>query len=197
MHSLLGYDTIKEKGKRELLNVATKVCDTCVNAKFYFHAGTYWEPPEYGMDCAKEEEFTEDWDVDFGGTIDCPLYEHGIHSWEQLEMELGICNAEKAVYNGTECGAWIEQEDIHGGSGILLGSIVEGVDWGTETYYLGYPFTMAKFWETLEAVDEEAKDIWNMTHGCEHCFDGLLENEYGYHMIDTDCPVCKGEGIKL
>ena len=172
--------------------MAKKVCETCVNARFYFHGGSYWEPPEYGMYCVKENEFTEDWHEDYGITLDCPLFVEGIHSWEQLERQLDG-NAKKAVYNGTDCGAWIRDCDSMGAE---VGSIVEGVDLETDTYYLPYPFTMEQLWEALGCVDDEAENIWNITHGCEHCLGGE-PNEYGYYSIDPDCPVCKGEGVVL
>tara|TARA_R110000764_G_scaffold35204_1_gene78706 strand:+ start:2714 stop:3070 length:357 start_codon:yes stop_codon:yes gene_type:complete len=60
------------------------------------------------------------------------------------------------TYKFTDCGAWVS-EDEHG---IDVGSIVEGVDEGTPTHSLKYPFPIKKFWEELQAVEDEADQIW-------------------------------------
>lgn len=84
---------------------------------------------------------------------------------------------------------------------LIDGSIVEGVDYGTEEHYLKWPFTKEVFWETVEAVDDEANSIWEETHGCEHCWSGEPNMEfiskYDMRPIDKNCPHCKGEGIML
>jgi len=76
---------------------------------------------------------------------------------------------------------------------IAIGSIVEGVDWNTETHELKYPFTEEDFWEAIALVECEAKDIWNSTHGCEKC--GEEDYETGYIAINPLCESCKGKGI--
>jgi hypothetical protein len=94
---------------------------------------------------------------------------------------------EKYVYKYTDCGAHVAR--IEGG--VSVGSIVEGVDWGTEEHELMYPFAADAWWKALQAVEDEAKEIWQETHGCDSC----PENpETGYHMIDPNCPECHGEG---
>ena len=67
---------------------------------------------------------------------------------------------EKYIYKFTVCGASVEFKD----NGVTIGSIVEGVDYGTEYYTLEFPFTKEVFWETIESVEAEAKQIWDETH---------------------------------
>ena len=100
------------------------------------------------------------------------------------------------TYKYTACGAWIHESDW----GIALGSIVEGVDEGTQTYRLSYPFTIDQFQDALQSVEDEATDIWQATHGCEDCHDHPQvdewgnEREFGAWPINPDCKACKGEG---
>ena len=75
-------------------------------------------------------------------------------------------SVQKAIYKGTSCGAWIEPI---GNTGVTVGSIVEGVDWGTETHSLHYPFRESDLWSALEKVEAEANEIWESTHGCDEC----------------------------
>lgn len=75
--------------------------------------------------------------------------------------------------------------------GVVLGSIVEGVDHGTSDYELPFPFTRDDLFETLEKVEHQANEIWNLTHGCPHCGP---RDEMGYIKINPDCTSCKGEG---
>jgi hypothetical protein len=79
--------------------------------------------------------------------------------------------------------------------GISIGSIVEGVDYGTETQNLTYPFSAKAFWAAISHVEQEAKNIWNDTHGCPKC--GLKNPETGERAINPKCKACKGEGIIL
>ena len=98
----------------------------------------------------------------------------------------------KAIWKGTSCGAWIEP--ITGNLGVTVGSIVEGVDWGTDTHCLRYPFKESDLWSALEKVEVEANEIWDSTHGCDECGD---PDEYngGHIHINPECPSCKGEGV--
>lgn len=107
------------------------------------------------------------------------LCEHvGVGSTELLK---------RAVYKYTSCGAWVAFED----GCVKVGSIVEGVDQTTETHTLVYPFTDHDWDMALEAVEKEADEIWNATHGCEACGE---EDEFGNRPINPNCPVCGGEG---
>tara|TARA_B100001540_G_C15688188_1_gene588033 strand:+ start:52 stop:441 length:390 start_codon:yes stop_codon:yes gene_type:complete len=103
------------------------------------------------------------------------------------------------IYKYTACGAWIHESDW----GIALGSIVEGVDEGTQTYTLNYPFTIDQFQDALQSVEDEATDIWQATHGCEDCHDEPQvdewgnEREFGAWPINPKCTSCKGEGAVI
>lgn len=98
-----------------------------------------------------------------------------------------ISKIKKAIYKGTDCGAWVNFES----DGVEVGSIVEGVDEGTETFTLKYPFEIKKFWEALDEIEKDANRIWKETHGCEDCGP---ENEMGYITINPDCKTCRGGG---
>ena len=98
----------------------------------------------------------------------------------------------KAIYKGTSCGAYIEP--ITGNTGVAVGSIVEGVDWGTDTHCLHYPFKESDLWSALEKVEAEANEIWESTHGCDEC--GEPDEYNGGHIhINPNCPSCKGDGV--
>ena len=114
-------------------------------------------------------------------------------------------SVEKAIYKGTKCGAYIEP--IAGGfpsaigtllgettPGVMVGSIVEGVDWGTDTHCLHYPFKESELWAALDKVEAEANEIWESTHGCEDC--GEPDEYNGGHIyINPECPSCQGGGV--
>ena len=65
----------------------------------------------------------------------------------------------RRMYKYTNCGAWIEFNEF----GIVIGSIVEGCDFGTATYPLYYSdaFTSADIQARIDAVEKEASDIWD------------------------------------
>ncbi len=70
----------------------------------------------------------------------------------------------KAVFKGTVCGAWLAFEfaaEENGGSFLLVGSIVEGSDVDCQTIRLKLPTTGEELGNALEAVEEEAAQIWN------------------------------------
>ena len=101
-------------------------------------------------------------------------------------------SVEKAIFKGTNCGAYIEP--ITGNTGVAVGSIVEGVDWGTDTHCLHYPFKESELWSALEKVEAEANEIWESTHGCDEC--GEPDEYNGGHIhINPECPSCKGDGV--
>ena len=62
------------------------------------------------------------------------------------------------LYKNTSCGAWVEFVE----GGIVIGSIVEGCDFGTATYPLYYAdnFTSADIQARIDAVEKEASAIW-------------------------------------
>lgn len=96
-----------------------------------------------------------------------------------------MAEVSRNVYKYTDCGAWITFWD----DCIDIGSIVEGCDYGTDTYTLTYPFEIKEFWDALKAVEDEADSIWESTHGCEDC--GLNG------AINLECKTCEGEGVIL
>ena len=89
---------------------------------------------------------------------------------------------------------------------LLVGSIVEGVDYGTDSIEVEANQTdedpsdyRTRFDAALSEVEREAGGIWNDTHGCESCkahwvdeginFDGEMTP------IWLDCPDCQGSGV--
>ncbi len=97
---------------------------------------------------------------------------------------------------------------------LLVGSIVEGVDYGTDDIELEInqldeePDDFRKrFYAAVDEVENQASDIWNNTHGCEGCAahwreEGWETNEWGEAMegcdamtpVWKDCPDCQGHG---
>lgn len=104
--------------------------------------------------------------------------------------ETDFKQAIKSTYKYTDCGAWLREVE----GGIQVGSIVEGVDQGTESHTLLFPFDIKEYWDALQKVEDEASRIWDETHGCEQCGD---ENEFGYIPVNPDCPNCEGAGIVI
>lgn len=115
-----------------------------------------------------------------------------IESKEQFLEELGVdseSSAKKMIYKGTDCGASLNFDS----DGVSVGSIVEGCDHETETHEYHYGgFTLDMFYNGLEMVEEEAKEIWNETHGCRDC-DPRFEDELV--PVNPECKSCNGEGI--
>lgn len=66
--------------------------------------------------------------------------------------------AKRNIYKNTDCGAWISFNP----TGIVIGSIVEGLDFGTTTYPLHYAdnFTGADLQARIDAVEREASALW-------------------------------------
>ena len=65
--------------------------------------------------------------------------------------------AKRHTYKYTDCGAWLEFTE----TGVRIGSIVEGCDFGTATYPLNYPFTEADYDARMQAVEAEASALWD------------------------------------
>ena len=75
--------------------------------------------------------------------------------------EKTIAHVDRNTYKYTDCGAWCAKVK----NGISVGSIVEGVDHGTDTHTVTYPFELQEFYDAIQLVEDEAKQIWNDTHG--------------------------------
>ena len=120
-----------------------------------------------------------------------------------------IGSLHRGVYKFTECGAslafridgkgWVydpwEVEESDCVTALGLSSIVEGVDACTDFHVVDfldeeiedYP---RAFNDALEQVEEEARNIWNETHGCEECARHFGEEG----PVWSECPACFGEG---
>jgi DNA-directed RNA polymerase subunit RPC12/RpoP len=127
---------------------------------------------------------------------------HDLANWLGAEGEDDAALREsisRAVYKGTDCGAWIEFDD----EGVLLGSIVEGADFGTVTYRLEYPFTADDWNAREEAIEKEAEALWvwsnEIIYVCHECnwsgkdFDLNDDTEIGENAtgdFTVKCPNC-------
>ena len=91
-----------------------------------------------------------------------------INSGADVATYFGIPGAawhqvEKAVYKGTDCGAWLEFDyasEENGGAYLFVGSIVEGAEVDCDTISLKLPTTGAALAEALDCVDTQAREIW-------------------------------------
>ena len=122
----------------------------------------------------------------------------------------------RALYKGTTCGVsvgiacvgaersfYCDELYKHGASTpvvtVLIGSIVEGVDFGCQTVEVdlterGTRRTgdiIKRLFAACESVEAEAKYIWNETHGCPKCD---IKGEWGHPAINPKCKSCKGKG---
>lgn len=126
--------------------------------------------------------------------------------FEMLCAELGRNTVEgwsKAIYKGTDCGAWLEVVD---GQSIRLGSIVEGCDQGATPRVLVWPFKAEAFWGALTEIEQEVDKIWKETHGCEKCASlhgglneagEMVEGADGATPVHANCDECHGEGVAI
>ena len=98
---------------------------------------------------------------------------------------------------------------------LSVSSIVEGVDWETQTREVEWrPFEVEpeelryEFWNAVRLVDEEASEIWDATHGCEACINHWRsicvpvdewggELDFGTAPVWDDCPECSGDGVAI
>jgi hypothetical protein len=85
---------------------------------------------------------------------------------------------------------------------LMLGSIVEGVDYGTDDIEVEAKQLdetpeefNRRFYAALSEVEKEADFIWNETHGCETCakhFGINLDGELS--PVWAECPDCEASG---
>lgn len=103
------------------------------------------------------------------------------------------CSLSRRLYEVTACGAWLKVIDddpnVNVSAGIMIGSIVEGVEQCTQEYTLTFPFSEEDYDRAVRQVEEEAQSIWDATHGCEDCgLDGA---------VNPDCKTCGGDGVVI
>lgn len=98
------------------------------------------------------------------------------------------------LFKHTDCGICFHSVSEDGP--IIVAGYCEGVDIDCPSYELNYPFSSDDFWKAVDNADNDGVGLWNDTHGCEHCYDGL-EGEYGYTPINPNCNHCHGEGVIL
>ena len=93
---------------------------------------------------------------------------------------------------------------------LLVGSIVEGVDDGTDNIEVDAKQTeedpseyRTRFDAALTEVENQAKAIWNDTHGCESCVaywtdQGIdIDDSGGLVPVYKYCPDCQGHGTVI
>lgn len=98
------------------------------------------------------------------------------------------------IYKHTTCGAWLQFV----ANGIQIGSIVEGVEQSAEPITLRFPFSAKQLGQAIDDIEQQCRDIWMETHGCDQCeADGWEDPETGYIRVNPNCPECKGEGIVI
>jgi hypothetical protein len=84
---------------------------------------------------------------------------------------------------------------------VVVGSIVEGCDYGTDEIEVENP---AELDAAIAEVEAQAASIWNYTHGCETCATHWM-TECGYSdcgesggvPIWAECPDCSGDGLVI
>ncbi len=128
------------------------------------------------------------------------------------------------AYKYTDCGAALSVtldggEEVYGGAlrelpydapitAISVSSIVEGAEQTTEEHtvnlldeaYETPAMAAAAYNAALEAVEAEASEIWNQSHGCPACaehFGNVTEGDDGMTPVWPECPECGGEGSIL
>jgi len=105
----------------------------------------------------------------------------------------------KTLFKYTDTGLSFSED----ATGIILSGYCEGTDLDCATYHLDYPFTEEEFWEAADQTEEDCRNIWNATHGCEHCWpngcidewENLFDPGEEGGPVNPECTHCEGEGI--
>ena len=124
--------------------------------------------------------------------------EVGTHQEHHHRIDCGKCIS-KRLYKSTECGISFcvtlgGSEDNPYEDGISLVGYCEGLDWCIPSRKLKFPFTSDEFWSVVELADQDGREMWDETHGCEDCGE---EDEYGYIPVRLTCQSCHGYGVIL
>lgn len=83
--------------------------------------------------------------------------------------------AKRNAYKYTDCGMFVEFKD----DGIVVGSIVEGSDYGTTTFDLNYGSFNKDYLETvIKEIESEATIIWDWANTPRE--NGLTDAESGH-----------------
>ena len=123
--------------------------------------------------------------------------------------EVSVEEQEHTLYcdDLTKFGTFRELRD--GGNEVVaihVSSIVEGVDQECDTITVTEDMSEEDFWNAVSAVDSQADEIWNDTHGCEECAKLLhYVNNYGEQCEGCDgatpvvpeCGTCEGSGVSI
>jgi len=88
---------------------------------------------------------------------------------------------------------------------FTVGSIVEGVDYGTDDIEIEAKQLdetpseyRSRFHVALKEVEEQAESIWQDTHGCETCAKNFkIDLDKEHSPIWTMCPACQGNGTSI
>lgn len=134
-------------------------------------------------------------------------------------------NVYRTLYKGTSCGVTVGVvlegadhplycDDLYKIGfdqpvvAVHISSIVEGVDYGTDTEVVDLTepgnrrtgTITARIFKACDLVEAEAESIWNQTHGCESCqahwiAEGVEDGEIdGAVPVWKECPDCQGCG---
>ena len=91
----------------------------------------------------------------------CKVAEWCCISWQDYteleDIERAIA---KAIYKGTDSGAWIQFDE----DSVKFAGYVEGWDGELPPVELHWPFTEQVFWDSMEETDSEACNMWDMVH---------------------------------
>ena len=113
----------------------------------------------------------------------------GIGIYDDFEQTWAVLS--KAIFKGTVCGAWVAQWENDDPLGVVVGTIVEGVDDCPAAIRIKVPFKISEFWNALTTIDSQADEIWRDTHGCPDCWPDYDGNECA---INPNCEACGGGG---
>ena len=120
----------------------------------YFDPDRHLWPPE------EPEEYTEAWE-----------FLNAAYNYDKSNRR--EWSIKHGVYRYTDCGAWIKFND----RGIKLGSIVEGSDCGADDIELRWKEIPTKFWESLQAIEDQCELIWDWANVTRK--DGMTDAERG------------------